>query len=69
MPLVIVAATTLLAVSRIGAVTARDTSTMTMSMITVVRLTGTAAGHHNIAAAACKIKVIARTTWTTLGDY
>ncbi len=51
-PLVVVAAVIPLAVSRIKVVAARNTSTTTIIMSTMARLTGTATRHRDIAATA-----------------
>ncbi len=60
-PLIVVAAAIPLAVSGIGAVAARDTSTTT-SMSTVAPLTGTVARHRDVAAIAREVAAVARNT-------
>ncbi len=58
MLLVVVTASTLLALSGIGAFATRDTSTTTTNMSTVTRLTGTTTRHSNVATSASGIAAV-----------
>ena len=58
MLLVVVTASVLLTLSKIGAFATRDTSTTTTSMSVVTRLTGTTARHSDVAASASGIEAV-----------